>query len=231
MNRGQKKRVISRPDDEHEAEWLTLDFKRNAVQPERTFSSSVAARREHARGAFLEPATGIGQREDFGDELLGDRSIVHRRGRHGEGFGIVREPVAKFSDDSQSLRDRFRVPNAFARRALSRRLSFILSLCGSSTACIRQAPDSWARVAAPLQRSLAGAIPRSARRRRALIRADSKITGNPLPGMRAAADEINAIDILEAVVRTKMQHLIEAMRQVEGRALVNFVFLDPNRPA
>ncbi len=60
-----------------------------------------------------------------------------------------------------------------------------------------------------------------------LMRADSKITGSPLPGMRAAADKINAIDILEAVVRTKMQHLIEAVREIECRALVNFVFLIP----
>ena len=49
--------------------------------------------------------------------------------------------------------------------------------------------------------------------------------------MRAAADEIDAIEILEAVVRTEVQHLVEAVREVEGRAVVNLVLSDPNRPA
>ena len=49
--------------------------------------------------------------------------------------------------------------------------------------------------------------------------------------MRAAADKINAIDILEAVVRAEVQHLVEAVREIEGRALMNLVFCDPNRRA
>ena len=45
--------------------------------------------------------------------------------------------------------------------------------------------------------------------------------------MRAAADEINAIQILEAVVRAEVQHLVEAVREVERRALMNLVFVIP----
>ena len=60
-----------------------------------------------------------------------------------------------------------------------------------------------------------------------LMRADSKITGQAAARMRAAADEINAIDILEAIVRAQVQHLVEAVREIEGRALVNLVFLIP----
>ena len=45
--------------------------------------------------------------------------------------------------------------------------------------------------------------------------------------MRAAADEIHAVHILEAVVRPQVQHLVEAVREIEGRALVDLVFRVP----
>ena len=41
--------------------------------------------------------------------------------------------------------------------------------------------------------------------------------------MRAAADQINAIDILKTVVRPQVQHLVEAVREIERRAVVNLV--------
>ena len=41
--------------------------------------------------------------------------------------------------------------------------------------------------------------------------------------MRAAADEIHAVQILKAVVRAEMQHLVERVREVERRPAINFV--------
>ena len=41
--------------------------------------------------------------------------------------------------------------------------------------------------------------------------------------MCAATDEINAVQILEAIVRTQVQHLIQRVRKVEGRAAINLV--------
>ena len=79
MNRGKKERIISRPDHKHDAERLALHFKRNALQPERTSAFSTATRREHAGGVALQPAARIGERENFGDELLGDGSIARPR--------------------------------------------------------------------------------------------------------------------------------------------------------
>ena len=75
---GQEERVVSRADHEHDAEWLALHLERNALHPERTPASPAAARREHARGVALQPAAGVGEREDFGDELLGERTIAAR---------------------------------------------------------------------------------------------------------------------------------------------------------
>src|ERR1700722_4571517 len=45
--------------------------------------------------------------------------------------------------------------------------------------------------------------------------------------MRAAADEINPVEILEAVVRPEMQHLVEAVREIERRPFMNFVLTIP----
>ena len=45
--------------------------------------------------------------------------------------------------------------------------------------------------------------------------------------MRASADEIYAIEILEAITRPQVQYLIEAVRQVKGRTAVNLIALIP----
>ena len=45
--------------------------------------------------------------------------------------------------------------------------------------------------------------------------------------MGAAADEVNPIDIFEAVVRAQMQHLVEAVREVKSRPLVNLILRVP----
>ena len=78
MNRGQEERIVSRPDHEHDTERLPLHFERNALQPKRTATLAAATRREHAAGIALQPAARIGEREDFGDELLGEWTIAHR---------------------------------------------------------------------------------------------------------------------------------------------------------
>ncbi len=45
--------------------------------------------------------------------------------------------------------------------------------------------------------------------------------------MRAAADEVNPIDVFEAVVRAQMQHLVEAVGEVKRRPLVNLILRVP----
>ena len=45
--------------------------------------------------------------------------------------------------------------------------------------------------------------------------------------MRAATDKVNAVHILEAIMRPQVQHLIEGVREIEGRALVDLVFRVP----
>ena len=47
--------------------------------------------------------------------------------------------------------------------------------------------------------------------------------------MRAAADEIHAVEFLEAVLRAQMQHLREAVREVEGRAAIDVQLAFPIR--
>ena len=127
MNGGKEKRIISRPDHKHDAERLALNFKRNALHPERTFTFSIATRCEHAGRVPLQPAARIGQRKNFGDELLGDGSIADRGGRDGERFGVRRDQVAKFADESQPIRDRLRCP---ARLSGARfRASVIRAFC------------------------------------------------------------------------------------------------------
>ena len=113
MNRREKERIISRTDDKHEAEWLALHFKGEAAQPERTPAFSGATRREHPRSAFFQPATGVGQREDFGNELLRRRPIAHRGGGDGERLLCSRradgEVRARFAAAARSARNAQRV--------------------------------------------------------------------------------------------------------------------------
>ena len=45
--------------------------------------------------------------------------------------------------------------------------------------------------------------------------------------MRAAANEIYALQILEAVVRAEVQHLVEAVREIEGGAAVDGKLVAP----
>ena len=45
--------------------------------------------------------------------------------------------------------------------------------------------------------------------------------------MRAAPDEIDAVKILEAIARPQVQHLVEGVREVEGRAAVDLVLPIP----
>ena len=47
--------------------------------------------------------------------------------------------------------------------------------------------------------------------------------------MRAAADQVNALKVFKAVVRAQVQHLVEAVREIEGRAAINFVARVPVR--
>src|SRR5690349_8470198 len=51
--------------------------------------------------------------------------------------------------------------------------------------------------------------------------------GQSAPGMRAAANQINTIDVLEAIMRTEVQHLVERMGEVEGGPPVDFIALVP----
>ena len=45
--------------------------------------------------------------------------------------------------------------------------------------------------------------------------------------MRAAAHKVHAIEIFEAVARPQVQHLVQAVRQVEGRSAVDLILLIP----
>lgn len=45
--------------------------------------------------------------------------------------------------------------------------------------------------------------------------------------MRAAADEINSINIFEPIVRSHVQHLVEAVREIECSPFVDLVLLIP----
>src|SRR5947207_15629380 len=45
--------------------------------------------------------------------------------------------------------------------------------------------------------------------------------------MRSAADEIHAIQFLEPIARTQMEHLIETMRKVERCATIDLVLVVP----
>ena len=45
--------------------------------------------------------------------------------------------------------------------------------------------------------------------------------------MRAAADEIHAVEVFKTVVWAQVQHLIKTMRQIEGCAPINFVACVP----
>ena len=103
MNSRKKKRIISRADHQDDTEWLALHFKRNALHPKRTSAFSAATRCEDAGRVSLQPAACIGERKDFGDELLGDGTIADHGGRGGERLGVLRNQVAKFADESQAI--------------------------------------------------------------------------------------------------------------------------------
>ena len=60
-----------------------------------------------------------------------------------------------------------------------------------------------------------------------LMRALSKITGRPLPGCVPPPTRYMPSQILEAVVRAEVQHLVEAVREVEGRAAMDLVVRVP----
>src|SRR5208282_3693658 len=47
--------------------------------------------------------------------------------------------------------------------------------------------------------------------------------------MRAAADEVDAIEIFEAAARAEVEHLAEVVREVEGCTPVNLVLVFPIR--
>ena len=47
--------------------------------------------------------------------------------------------------------------------------------------------------------------------------------------MRAAADKIHPIEILKAIARPQVQHLIQTVRQIEGRSAMNLILLIPVR--
>ncbi len=80
MNCGQKERIISRSDHEHKTEGLAGHFERNPLQPNRPPAPAAATRREDAPRIPLQPAARISERENFGDELFGERTIAHRSG-------------------------------------------------------------------------------------------------------------------------------------------------------
>ena len=48
--------------------------------------------------------------------------------------------------------------------------------------------------------------------------------------MSAAADQINALQILEAIPRPEMQHLAEIVCEAERRTPIDLMLLLPNRP-
>ena len=61
------------------------------------------------------------------------------------------------------------------------------------------------------------------------MRADSKMTGRPLPGCVPPPTRYNSVKFLEAVLRTQVQHLREAVREVEGRAAIDVQLAFPIR--
>ena len=48
--------------------------------------------------------------------------------------------------------------------------------------------------------------------------------------MRAAADEVDRLEVLEAVAGPQVEHLGQVVGQVEGRAQVDLVTPGPSRP-
>ena len=50
-------------------------------------------------------------------------------------------------------------------------------------------------------------------------------------GVRAAADQVDALQVLEPIARPQVQHLAQRMGQVEGRAAVDVHARSPSRPA
>ena len=223
MNSRKKKRIISRPDHKHDAERLALHFKRNALHPERTSAFSTATRCEHAGRVPLQPAARIGQRKNFGDELLGDGSIADRGGRDGERLCVRRDQVAKFADESQPMRDRLQRPS---RLSVARfRASVIRAFCVKIDDGMHHAGSRFMGANCGAGVGSGEAEPEISEEQ---ARADARGFENHRQAaarMRAAADEINAIDVLEAVVRAEMQHLVEAVREIERRAVMNLVLL------
>ena len=61
------------------------------------------------------------------------------------------------------------------------------------------------------------------------MRADSKMTGKPLPGCVPPPDEIHRLQVLEPVPRPQVQHLRQVVGQVERGAAVDLVTLVPVR--
>ena len=136
--------------------------------------------------------------------------------------------MTEFADDTQAFTNRRERPARLERarvsaRAVKRRRNSDSSI----VVVITRAPGSAARAArraqcvggwrdAEVGEQKAGADARGFK--------DHRQTA---AGMRAAADEVNAIDILEAVVRPEVQHLVEAVREIEGRALMDLIFRVP----
>ena len=79
------------------------------------------------------------------------------------------------------------------------------------------------------QRRGACRLARSSITRREVMRAPSKITGSPLPGWVAAADQVHVA--AEAVVRTEIEHLGQVVRQIECSAIIDRELALPDRAA
>ena len=182
MNRGQKERIISRPDHEHKAEWLALDFKRNAVAAR---ADARACRSDAARARALRfrssqrQASASGRTSETSFSASGRSLTAAAAMARASAFSAIRWRSS--SDNSQALRDRFLRPTRLrvARFRAGRAHSFSARIKhGVHHAGSRFMGASCGAAAA----FAGGASPRSASSRRELMRADSKITGSPLPG-------------------------------------------------
>ena len=176
---GQEKRVVCRADHENEAEGLALHFKGHALHPEWTSAASASACGEHAVCSFFQPATGVGEREDFGDEFLGDGTTAHRSSGGGESVGVFCDAVPQRAHDFETLDDRCQRPARLSGAGFGMEVRIRFRAWRERR--VHHASSRFGGASSGAG-ATAGSMPRSASSSRELMRALSKITGRPLPG-------------------------------------------------
>ena len=228
LDRRQEERIVARADDEHHAKWPALHFKRNTLQPERAPAFSASARGQHTRGISLQPAARVGQGKDLGGEFFRERAVLYGPGGGGELRRVFRNKMAQFADAGEGAPEWASAPSAPGRRASPPISARLLSRVGADRSFegrVHHTASKFSGASSGVSaRSIAGAIPKIGQQQARTDARRFKDHRQPASGVSPAADEIHAIHILEAVVRTEVQHLVEAVREIERRALVNLVF-------